>query len=429
MAELTMSVDGWSSTNVGFHVTNPDSYRMSPAREWVVEQAPLRARQVLMSQTPRYEARELVVEGHISASSASSLIANRDELIARLDDAGEIEVTFSDDPSRVYDCRFVGSDQEHRTLASQSRDTLTLTFLMLDPFVRDAGLTTVAFGATPTEVPLGTAPVEDAVIRVHGPSTNPSVRLSQAGLFHLEDGASVVPPSTDATFSRAATATYTDSAGRIRSASSGQVRKHHYVDDEDGHRTQARKLEAARTNSLLDSEALGSTNWTTSSVALTTPAGLTAPDGSTTVFRLDDSTGSSVGHLLQDVALTGGTTDATTLSCFLRRQPSTGSFPAIELEYRGSTAGNFSGGVVVDTTGRAILDGFGSTGQIVRSGVLTLSTGADWVRPWVAVANDGSTGSQTARAKLIPAASTGSGTKASLTATHDFWGAQLEGAT
>lgn len=232
---------------------------------------------------------------------------------------------------------------------------------------------------------------------------------------------------SDATFSRGSSGTYRRQDGNdnftLVSHSSGLLRDGHWVRNESGNWVRATKLEASRTNSVLDSGDLSSTNWSTTGGVSVSTGGAVGPSTDASFTLTDGSTGSEE-HLSQDISVSGDSQDRV-FSCFIHKQSANNTFPSVDIEYAGSTNGDFSAGIIVDTTGATVQDTVGSTGQIANKAV------EDWnqdvVRAWVAVTNDGSTASTTIRPRLFPARSTGSGTTVSATTSYDFWGAQLEG--
>lgn len=224
---VTMKADGYDLSNIGFDVHDASTRRAFPTREWSAESVPGRAGRVLTDDEPQYAERELVVTGRLTGTSDANFQSRRDELAARLDAAGIVEILFSDQTDRRYRARLKTIEHSQTSRSDTARDDVEITFDLLDPWAYETSISTVSFGSTRTQVPLGTAPTRDFTVRIHGSFTDPSLKVRRGGLFHYQPGAGITGSPT---FSRSSTAQYQDSGGTMREAKSGVVRDQHYVD-------------------------------------------------------------------------------------------------------------------------------------------------------------------------------------------------------
>ena len=160
-----MSVDGWnSSTGIGFNVVEANPRRAAPGRNWQVAQSALAAEHILLSDVPLFDLRPLVIQGLLQNASEANQATDLDELKGRLKGGvnsavrNVVDIEFSDRASKEYKARLVGVDVETVTTARTTADLVTISMVLLDPFLRDSSTSSVNGITTATAIPIGTAP-------------------------------------------------------------------------------------------------------------------------------------------------------------------------------------------------------------------------------------------------------------------------------
>lgn len=198
---LTMSVDGFDTSTLGFSVREADARRMYPTREYPTKQIPQKAARILMDTGANYGERVLEVTGQLKGggeqvlvtdsgdtlvtdsgdsllarTAEEALYARRDELIGRMSHE-EVEISFSDRSGRVFRGRLQEHQHNFLSRALVDHDEVSIAFDLLDPFERSASDITLSgiSSGTAQEVALGTAPVDDFTVKIDGPFTDPTI--------------------------------------------------------------------------------------------------------------------------------------------------------------------------------------------------------------------------------------------------------------
>ena len=174
-------------------------------------------------------------------------------------------------------------------------------------------------------------------------------------------------------------------------------------------------------NLLTYSEAFDNSDWTKTSSPTTTADDATAPDGTTTADKLDDTTGVFASYYQQPALEVA---ERYTASIFIKKD-STGRatrFPMLRLQFSGSTTEQND--LRVDTaTGEFLIDGF-NVNPAAFGGVISID--ADWWLAWITTSSDDQS-NNTLRFAFYPSA--GGDSAFALGATPigfvHAWGAQL----
>lgn len=209
---------------------------------------------------------------------------------------------------------------------------------------------------------------------------------------------------------------------QLQTSTGGVLRDEHRVKDENGNWVTAVRLEAARTNSILDSEDFSSTNWT-ASVSVTT-GNAVAPDGTTSADQVTDGSTSATQDVVQATTVSNDSNDRT--ASIHVKESTSAPICRLRLSYTGGSGSSAVYDLKVDPSDGSATASTNAT----RSGVVDWTESGDgfW-RPWIVGPNN-STGNQTISLEFAPAATTVGTTAAVSSATtgsQDIWGAQLEG--
>ena len=123
----------------------------------------------------------------------AAVVTSRDRLIARCRQAGEVELSFSDDTDRFWFGRFAGfTTAPHPYEKPATLLPCTLAFDLVRPFAYGAEEQVMGIVNADTDIPLGSEPTFDLVLRIVGPATDPIVRYkNSAGETVAEIGLTV----------------------------------------------------------------------------------------------------------------------------------------------------------------------------------------------------------------------------------------------
>lgn len=209
------------------------------------------------------------------------------------------------------------------------------------------------------------------------------------------------------------------SSFQLAEAASGVIRDAHYVTDEAGEDVRATRLEAGRTNSLLNSEDFSAGSWSATATVTTDDA--TAPDGTSTADKVDDAAAGSFEAILQNVS--GSDDSQSRVASIFVKKRSSDSFCMLRLAYTGGTTNRNYDIHINAADGTFQFDPFGNA---TPSGGNVESVNDEWWRVWVAGANN-SSGNGTFRWRFFPAVGTALGNTSTVSDFQHIWGAQLEG--
>jgi phage-related protein len=177
MPATTLLVNTYDLKALGFVVTTVDHWS-TPEKLYQTAEVPGRAGAVLLAAAPRVLGRTLTITGALMATTPALLATALDALKWRLDD-GLLDLRLVDDVTRRsmgYLTRLVIEQADGRQFRRRHL-LITMTFQVLDPYRQDVTASSVTF-VTNTAMPLGTAPVRPALIRLSatvGTVTNPIV--------------------------------------------------------------------------------------------------------------------------------------------------------------------------------------------------------------------------------------------------------------
>lgn len=177
---ITISVDGTDLSGLGLAVAEDISgWRSRPVSDWPTAQVPGRWGETLLSSAPRIGPRVLEVPCILTASSASNLQSNLNDINWHLDAGrvGEMLVKLSTDTALEFRARAADVDDSlvNAAVATTAAE-LTISFFCPDPRIYTNAASVVSFNSA-TAMPQGTAPTEP-VIRVEGAalgSSDPTV--------------------------------------------------------------------------------------------------------------------------------------------------------------------------------------------------------------------------------------------------------------
>lgn len=161
MADRSMIVDGTDLGSIGFGVRAVRDHRSGSRRLYSGAAVPGRLGDLVLSGTPVYTGRLLIVDGLIDANTISSAHSVLDEIKYRLSD-GVTEVQYVDDESRYYFGYYVGGrvqglDPDLSTAVPPKWLTEVQVYC---PDSRAFGAaSTVTCSTSGTGVPMGSAPV------------------------------------------------------------------------------------------------------------------------------------------------------------------------------------------------------------------------------------------------------------------------------
>lgn len=166
--------------DLGFVLNNDLSgWRDTPTFRDRYSNLPGRMGAVSLSRELETEPRRMTLAGLLHATSVANLLANKDELHARLAE-GTIEVRFSDDEERVYYGKLDGAVRisSIRPALVQKGHACQFTILCPDPHIYHRRTTVVPFAAAAAQVPLGTG-VSTPILRIGtapgGAATDPTI--------------------------------------------------------------------------------------------------------------------------------------------------------------------------------------------------------------------------------------------------------------
>lgn len=221
------------------------------------------------------------------------------------------------------------------------------------------------------------------------------------------------------TFTRSSEGRYRDAGLVQQTAASDILRDQHYVRNENGILVRATRLEAARTNSVLRSEALDHADWTLSSVTVT-PDDVVAPDGKQTAEKVEDTSDTTAEKFGQTVAVADDSLNRAA-SIFVKKAAHD-RHCALQLWFVGGTTELIYEVQLNPNTGETDASRLDAP---TRFGVEDVSS--DWWRLWVVGPNN-ATGNTTIRYRFQPAMGATFGSALSSdTGFQHAWGAQLEG--
>lgn len=215
-------------------------------------------------------------------------------------------------------------------------------------------------------------------------------------------------------FSRNSVASFRDRSLTLRETESGVLRPY-WSESESEY---AARLERQRTNHLLDSEDVSSSNWTTRTGTSVTTDDATAPDGTTTADFVNDTSGTDTGGVEQTITVSDDSADRC-MSLFIKKD--SGQTCAGQLQYSGGTSVGYNWEFDPDT---GTLNTFNNAPT--RSGVIDFSD--SWWRVFLVGANNG-TGNTNLILKFFPADDgLNNGFAVGSTGSQHIWGAQIEAA-
>lgn len=169
MSRRSLIVDGFDLSTLGFILEVPD-HREGQQAEWSLQEVPGRFGSVVTGSSPRYPARTMNLTGTVIADDLShaTLRSNLDEIKWRLGRSERV-FRFSDDETLDFNARCVLASFPHIPPGLiQTAVKMRVRLLMVDPRKFATSDTVVgSIGASPTDLPLGTAP-SDASISVTG---------------------------------------------------------------------------------------------------------------------------------------------------------------------------------------------------------------------------------------------------------------------
>ncbi len=152
-------VEGVDLATLGLQVSRITGWRDGVRANWPRKKVPGRWGAVIVSSSPEYDERTIIIDGTILGDDLATVLANWDEVKWRLS-SDEQEYIFVDDVTRVFNARAarvtaIGIDP-HMT---QTANRVRINLLLADPRIRDDAPTIVSsIGAADKDLPLGTAP-------------------------------------------------------------------------------------------------------------------------------------------------------------------------------------------------------------------------------------------------------------------------------
>lgn len=170
-----MWVNDFDLTRIGFAVTDViDRHRAGLSFPDRTTALPGRVGTVALAREFESMPRRIRVEGTQISTSSQQLVADVDELKRRVFMGGNIEVRFSDEPTRMFLARCddvsVTPVSPSLRLSGKAMHRVSISLLCQDPLGYDVSGTIVAFSTVKGECPVGTAP-SLPTIRIFGPST------------------------------------------------------------------------------------------------------------------------------------------------------------------------------------------------------------------------------------------------------------------
>jgi hypothetical protein len=222
------------------------------------------------------------------------------------------------------------------------------------------------------------------------------------------------------TFSRTGTAWSIGRSGQMMQNAGGIARIEWLTDSVSGLLQPYLKLEAAATNTCLQSQALNTSPWALT-LATATNNAAAAPDGTTTATAIFPTAVSSAGHFdNQTFTITAG--EFLAGSCFLQK----GAYTGARVQVSNNAANAFQVAIDLSTGTLTPLASSGS-GTLTGSTIIPLANGWYWVGLWGKVDGSSTTGALTVYAfdtgtdAVNNTAFTGTGTSGIL-----VWGTQIE---
>lgn len=168
-------INGYDLSQSGFVLDMVNGHRSVPPISRPDIEIAGRIGSVLLSQEETFEPRKIKIDGYVFGDTAPDMMANIEELTARLTQSGDLEIKIADDESRLFYGRLTSMPDtplRPALLADKTRYAIQLT--CYDPRAYATGPSTLGFGSTAADVPLGTAP-SGGIVRVSGAASAPSL--------------------------------------------------------------------------------------------------------------------------------------------------------------------------------------------------------------------------------------------------------------